>query len=844
MIISYTNQQFTRQLTLSTIVFIWATCRVFGQGQPESIADANAQSGIITGMVVDATSKQPVEFATIAVLNRRDSSLVTGGVTNEKGAFTVDQIPVGAYRVRISYIGYRNSVRDNLVIQSRKLEVNLGTIQLRPSAQNLEEVVVTAEKEQFQTSIDKRVFDVQRNIVSEGGSATDVLQTVPSVSVDVDGNINLRGSGNVIVLINGRPSSLTGADRSAILDQLPANSIERVEVVTNPSARYDAEGMAGIINIILKKNELRGGNGSASVSVGTRDKYNAAVNLNYRTPKFNIFGSYSYRYSDRFTNGYNSRLSLLNDSTPYLIQNQDGDDLDRTHVIRAGVDYFLGQRTTIGISSTYNIDEENEVDNIVYRELDAARNLAQLYSRANSGLEKQQSGEAVLNFRQTFAKPAQELTASVSYSGRDENRTDLFRQQDYNLDYTPSGELPEQQYNLRQVNNYVIVAQADYNQPLNIFHEGKLEAGYKSTLREVDNDFIYQDYNNESNLWITDPARSNRFVYQEQVHAVYGNYSAKWEKFGYQLGLRLEQTLTSSEQKTSDQRFENNYFGAFPSVFLSYDLAETQRVYLNYSRRINRPNIRELNPFVDYSDPLNLRTGNPRLNPEFTNAFELSHEKSWKIFTLTSSVYYRRTDNVIQRIISLNDRSSTDTLTVTFQNLNNRDAYGMEFIAKNNLTKWWDVTTNFNFYRNVLNGANLANNFNRSNTAWSLSLLSNMSIPKVMQVQISGNYRGRMVTAQGVMREFYGLNVGFKRNVLKDNGSISLNISDVFNTQQFQIETSGEGFTQESRRKRESQIATLTFSYKFGKLQNDRRDRSGRENGNDGERQNSGEDMF
>jgi outer membrane receptor protein involved in Fe transport len=414
----------------------------------------------------------------------------------------------------------------------------------------------------------------------------------------------------------------------------------------------------------------------------------------------------------------------------------------------------------------------------------------------------------------------------------------LFNNQSYNFDRTPSGEFPLLESNIRNVDNSIITLQADYIHPL--ANEGKLEAGYKSIIREIDNDLIFENFDNQSQYWAFNDTLSNRFLYQEQVHSLYANYGANIGKFGYQLGTRLEQTMMNPVQRSVEGNFRRNYLGFFPSVFLAYKLKGEQQFQLNYSRRINRPNLRELNPFINYSDPLNIRFGNPYLTPEYTNSYEVSYLTGFKGIFLTSSAYYRRTNDIIQRIIAVD---TNNIATTTFQNLDSRESYGFEFIAKTTLNKWWSMTTNFNFFRTQVLGNSLQTNFNNANTSWSVMLISTMDIPKIAQVQINGNYRGPVATPQGIMREMYGINVGIKRDILKGNGSVSLNVTDIFNTREFNMITSDETFTQRFGRKRETRVATLTFSYKFGKLIDaDKRKRGGRDNQN--QSQDMDEDSF
>jgi hypothetical protein len=522
--------------------------------------------GKIYGNVVDAATKEPVEYATISILSRQDSSLITGTVTDMEGKFVIEEIPVGAFRVKVSFIGYRTNTKDNLVINQQTPIHHLGTIRLNATAQALGEVVVSAEQPVFEQSIDKRVFNVEKSIVTQGGTATDILETIPSVAVDVDGNLSLRGSGGVVVLIDGKPSSLTGADRAAILEQIPANAIESVEVITNPSARYDAEGMSGIINIVLKKNKLRGSNGSVSLSAGTRDKYNASLNYNYRTGKFNIFSSYSYQNTIFWNRGYTTRQLMENAAvSSYRLQNSNETDKDDVHIIRAGADYFINDKTTLGFSALYGNQKERENERIQNQLLDSQENLTRLFYRNNTERQNQYNTDFVLNFSRKFTKPTQELTASAAYSGSANQTNILFNNQDYDLDFTPSDELPLLESNIRGVDNRIITLQADYVHPLG--NEGKLEAGYKSTMREVDNDLVFENFDHANSFWMYNDTLSNQFLYQEQVHALYTNYAATMGKFGYQLGTRLEQTMMNPVQRSVEGNFRRNYLGFFRVYF-------------------------------------------------------------------------------------------------------------------------------------------------------------------------------------------------------------------------------------------------------------------------------------
>jgi outer membrane receptor protein involved in Fe transport len=791
----------------------------------EGTANRGRAAGKVSGVVLDAVTNAPVEYATVALLSPRDSSLVTGTVTNPQGQFVLESVPAGAYRMRITYIGYRNAVKENLVVRADVPAVDLGSIKIRPSSQALAEVVVTAEKPLFEQSIDKRVFNVEKSIVSEGGSATDILETIPSVSVDVEGNVSLRGSGNVTILIDGKPSGLTGADRAAVLQQIPAASIERIEVVTNPSARYDAEGMSGIINVVLKKNQRSGFNGTASASAGTRHKYNGSLNLSYRTPKFNAYTNYSYRYNTRYGRGFSLRELAASDSARQ--QNSSGDEVDKNHLVGAGIDYFAGPKTTLGLSGVFRTNAERADETTINQEYVSGLP-GNLFYQFNDTREAGGNADLNLDFKRTFAKPEQALSASVRYSYDSDDDSDLLTSRAYFDALPPSDQPQARRYNFEDLDNHVLVSQLDYATPLP--REQTLEAGYKSIVRNIDNTFLFQDFDQDAGAFVNNPALSNRFFFNEQVHSLYGSLGGTVKKFGYQAGLRAEGTLSRSEQKTNQGNFRNDYLNLFPSVFLSYQLEEEQQLQLNYSRRINRPGMRELNPFVNYSDTLNLRQGNPRLNPELTHALEVSYQRNWKTLYVTTSVFYRMTSNVISRIVELVDSASNVTLS-TPQNLNNRNAVGVELITRGSLTRWWNITSSFNLFRSAVNGTNLRDDFSNVNLTWSLSLLSNMNIPKVVQVQLAANYRGPEADAQGIRRSLYGINVGLRRDLFRQRASLSLNVTDIFDTREFRSEIRTREFTETRNRKRETRIGTLTFTYRFGK-QGDT-DRRNRQKGDD-----------
>lgn len=790
--------------------------------------------GHLMGKVIDAKTKAPVEYATVVLINKRDSS-VTGGVTNGKGRFDISQIKLGPYQMKITFIGYDTYESPNIIRLSPRgdgVEQDLGTITLKPSAAMMEELEVTAERDVMEMSLDRKVINVAKNIAAEGGSASEVLANIPSVDVDIDGNVSLRGSQNVTILIDGKPSGLTGASRQAILEQIPASTIDRIEVITNPSAKYDPDGMSGIINIVTKQNALRGMNGSITMNVGTRNKYNATGTLNYRKGKWNLNSNYSYRYDSRFRWGTNLRETITDTESEFLDQSNDGNWLRTSHTIKLGADYSINTKNELSFSLLYNNNEFERTEAITYRLLDHAGALTELSFRDNDRLSGRNSIDFNLGYTKKFNRPRQELSIQARHSISPGDNQSFFNEQEYNLDYTPANVDPFIQNNITDATTKFTVIQADYVNPIS--KKVKYELGYKSIIRDMANDFFSQSLDNDLGEYIPDNDLNNNFEYNEQVHAVYGIYTRSLGKFTVQAGLRLEQALTESDLITDNSpAFENDYFSAFPSGFLSYKISQNDEFRASYSRRINRPRTRQLNPFLNVSDPLNTRQGNPNLLPEYIDSYEVSYSHSWKNFTLSTSVYWREIHDMIRRFKTVDEHGVSFT---TYENLLGGRSYGTELVFNGKVAKWWDINLSGNLYRSEVDGSNLEADLNNEATSWSAKVTSSWDFKKDFQLQISGRYRAPFAITQGEILEFYSMDVALKKKVLKGKGSVTVRVSDIFDTRQFSFNTAGDNFNQQSTRKRESRIGYISFMYRFGSMERTRRGRrgGGKDRGDDG----------
>jgi len=801
---------------------------VFSQNR-QSPQDGTAPTlGKIKGIIRDNSTKQAVEFATIALYKLKDSSLVTGVVAGVKGDFQLSELPFGRYFMKVNFIGYKQLVIDSIAIRPNAPEVDLGERKLKSNTEQLGEVEVSSEKSTFQMGIDRKIFNVEKSIVSEGGSANDVLQSIPSVSVDIDGNVSMRGSGNITVLIDGKPSSITGSSRAAILQQIPASSIESIELITNPSAKYDPDGMSGIINIITKKNKLNGFNGSVSVGAGTGDKYNASANVSYRNSKINVYANYGFRSNNRTGSGSTLRQNFLTDTTFFLRQNSTQLNKNISHNVKAGADFYLNDKNTIGVAATYNMGTENSNEAVNFFEADNKDINSGSYSRDILKSDTPISIDYNLNYRKTFVKPKQEFIFDATYSDGTSDALEKYIERDYTLKYDSKNTTPFRQNTETKTQNSILSAQLDYVQPLK--NQMKWELGAKTSLRTIGSDFVSEVFDYSNDQFMVDTNLSNNFIFTENIYAAYSTFSGMIKNFGYQLGLRAEEANTISNSVTSNEKVPNNYFNLFPSVHLSQKLKKEQEMQISYSRRINRPNPKSLNPFKDYSDPYNVRFGNPYLKPEYINSYELSYLKYFPKGVITATAYFRQTDGVMQRYKIVGDSTVSYN---TFINLDKSQSYGLELIIKTDITKWWNVTFSANGFETKIDGTNAQADLQNENLSYIVKLLSNMRIWKNMDIQFTANYNGPTATVQGEVKSIFTMDLGLKKEIFK-NASLSLNINDLTNSRKFEIIGSNDpSFYLEMTRKRESRVATLTFSYRFGKMA-DKKSRQDRQNNGGG----------
>ena len=786
----------------------------------ESLAQ-NTGTAQINAKLVDASNNQAVPFATAVVLNSQTKATVRAAQTDMEGNLSMKNLPAGTYTFKISYVGFQTMVRDGITLLNNQV-VNLGTIKMSASkGTELNEVVIQGEKAAMQLGIDKKVFSVDKSLVSEGGTATDLLANVPSVQTDMDGNVSLRGSSGVRVLIDGKPSLIGGGDVSVILQSIPASSIESVEVITNPSSKYDAEGQSGIINIVLKKNTKLGLNGNVALSAGNRDNYNANTSLSFQNNKVNLFGNYSFRSGNRLGGGFNNiqYLNTVAGGTAFADQNTDSRSHDQGHNVKAGLDYTIAPKSVVSFSAGLNVRDNDRNEMLYINQFNAANLPVKLSNRSNDNEGKGNSFDLNLDFVQKFKKPKEELTFNLNYS---EGNNDNFQFYDTDI-YNLGGQLANDvllERNLRDGWNRNYNVQADYVRPLG--ETGRIEAGYRSQFRDSKSATDASTFSDSTGAYLPNYRVSNEFESGEQIHAIYLNYQNQIGNFGYQLGLRGE----DAELNTTSGRFQNAggtiytpgkiaYTRLYPSVFVSQKLKNEQQVQLSYTRRVNRPRGWDTNPFLDVSDPLMWNQGNPNLRPEDVHAFEFGYSKYFKKVSIISSLYYRQTNDLIQRVRS--EPNSEGVTISTPQNLTRNLATGLELISRVDVAKLWNFTANVNLFQSKINGAPEYGIIERSGFTWNANLTNNFNLPYNITMQLRADYRAPEVMAQGKRNAMYGVDAGAKYDFPDKKSSLSLNVRDVFATRRWSMTTEANNSIVDFERYMQGTMANLTYSYRFGK---------------------------
>jgi ferric enterobactin receptor len=773
------------------------------------VAAQSAQKTMVKGKVLDSLSSSSLGLASVRVFNTQDKKLVNGNLATEAGDFSI-ALPGGHYYVEIEFMGYTSYKSSSFVLSKEKPVHDLGNIKLAISASTLSEVVVQAERSSMELSLDKKVFNVGKDLANAGGSASDILMNIPSVSVDPEGNVRLRGSDNVRILIDGKPSGLVSIKGGSGLQQLQANMIERVEIITNPSARYEAEGMAGIINIILKKDKKEGFNGSIELVTGYPTNLGTAANFNYRHKKINFFINYSIAYRKQPGKGLLYQEVYHQDTTFILKQNNKGEQIGFNNNIRGGLDFYFTDKDVLTASYLYRRSKGQRITDITYEDyLFNDSNLIGITKRRQDEDETEPNSEYTLTYKKSFPRKGHELIGEVKYIDYWENSYQLFTQNSFAPNGTedPSKAVIQQSINDEYEKQWLF--QVDYVKP--IATEGKFEVGLRSSFRNMVNDYVVSQQN-ASGDYVPLPGLDNIFVYDENIHAVYGILGNKSKKISYQAGLRAEWTDVKTTLKETFEVNPRNYVNLFPSAHFSFHLPKENSMQLSYSRRVRRPFYNDLSPFVTYSDSRNFFSGNPDLEPEFSNSMELGHLKSFDKGTMTTSIYYRSTKGKIDRLRSVDAGGNSITRT---ENLLSEKAFGTEFTAGYTPFQWWKLDLNFNFFYADIDGSNIVADYETTTYSWFVRQTSRFMFPKNFDVQVRGNYEAPQKTVQGKRKALYYFDLSMSKDVLNGKGTVFLNMLDIFNTRKMRTIIKGENFYTEGNFQYRRRQVNLTFSYRI-----------------------------
>lgn len=810
-----------KSATLFLVFILLSLSQVFAQSQSQGQRGNGNRNGhqegygIISGSVHDEATAEHVEYANILLYSLKDSSMVTGTITDTKGKFQINSIQPGKYYLKVRFIGYEDKDISGLEINPRSADIKLGDITLKSKASALQGVEITSERSMITNNLDKKVINVDKTMALGGGTAADVMENVPSVAVDAEGNVSLRGNSNITLLIDGKPASQAGIAASDVLNTLPASSIESVEIITNPSVRYDPDGTTGIINIVLKKKTLQGFNGLVSLNAGTGNKYNGSLVLNYRHDKFNAFFNFDGRKHNMNRSGNSTRTSQTGEDTNILEQSDNGGmnrDMSR---VSAGIDYFLDSRNNLTFSIAKRDMSFGNEGLLINRSITDG-NLMRLFNRDNESDRAVDSWEYTLSYKHLYPEKGRQFTNDIIYNDNSMLSDSYINQQDFD----PVTLIPtagkSSQWNKSQNSNKNLTLQGNYEYPM--ISGSRIEAGYKADIRDLWMDYNYQNLLPDGE-WESQVSLNNRYAYKEQIYAVYGIYASSWKKLKYQGGLRIEQAFTNSEidqddPDVSDTTFNTQYISLYPSLHLQYDLGKNRELQLSYSRRVRRPNPHNMNPYVDYSDSLNLRTGNPALKPEFTNSVELGFLKYWGNNSLSTSLFYRYTNDEVENVTTLLPGSTNVTISRPL-NVSKETNYGLEIVGIANPAKWMKINANLSFYQAMMSEIPEYNIEGSERFTWTARLNMNFNVWKDGTFQVIGNYSSPQRTLQEYMEDSYFADISFRQDLLKKKLSLSFRVTDLFDSRKFEQTIYGTRFTSVSDRKMESRVLYLGIQYQI-----------------------------
>lgn len=770
------------------------------------------------GQVIDGESGLALPYANVLVFAAGTEEQLAGTTTSEDGSFVLLNVGFGTFDLRIRALGFEEKTLKNVVLDEKTSRRDLGVLVLQTSAVKLESVTYEAKSEEMTLSPDRKVYRIDQDAANAGGTAIQILETIPSVSVDAEGTVSLRGNQNVQILVNGRKSSQFGNDIQAALQQLPGDMIERVEVITNPSAKYDAEGVAGMINIVMKKERKVGVNGSVNAYASAPLGYGGSTTLNYRFKKFNFFVGEGYRNSQRpfeidlFQNYFTP--------TPYssLVEHQETDREAWSNNVNGGFDYSITDRTSLCTTIYHYYRNSENSGDIRYNFFDDRNGLMALITRNEPQDEIARWYGSDVNFTHDFEQQGHRLTADFQIAAGNSNETSITEEQ-IHTDNTPSGTLNNCQDDVNnKEEDIILLAKADYVLPLS--ETMKVEAGVQSEHRSLDNSYTVHAYEAATPTVLID----NEMNFQRSVHAAYGTFSNKRRKFSYQLGIRGEYSDVQSKMIKSDEENDHRYFDLFPSAHVNYSLTQFNTLTTSYTRRISRPGHYFLRPFNSYTDSRNMRRGNPNLKPEYIDSFELGQVTMWRSGSLSTSLYYSYSDNTIRFLQTRED----GIIYNTPYNLAERKAVGLEVVASQKVAKWWQLQGNINLFNENVSGTLESAPIENKATSYFGSINSRFTIMNATNLQLRYYYRGPYKKMQGKQKPISIVFASLSHQFMEGNLLLAFNVRDLFDNRERILEINAPTFysRSEMRWSARSYHVSLTYRFNQDKQQRPRRRRT------------------
>ncbi len=777
----------------------------------------------ITGKVIDATLNEPLPYVSVVVKDSNDK-IITGGITDDKGSFNINGIPLGKIIVNIQYVGYKTEVKE-VTIPKKNSKVNLGSILLYEEATGLDEVTVIGETSTIQQKVDRKVITIGKDLAASG-SASELMVGIPSVSIDAQtGDISMRGNQNVRVMVDGKLSNIPTAQ---LLKQIPSTAIKSIELITNPSAKYNPEGMSGIINIVLHKNTMVGFNGNISIGLSHEKeaKFNSSLNLNYRNGKFNLYGNYSNNISKN--RNFGNVLRPENNSEQFF----KFVDRRNSNLFKVGLDFYLNDKNTISFFTNQGISDNgtNGLTDVLFY-----NNNSFNQSQNFRATDKSNSSKYNFNYKLDFAKEGHNIELEADHNIYDSDSPFA-----YNF---PDGKTVN--YNdLNNTDTKSSTFNLDYVNPLS--ETSKLELGVQARLFNTDKEYESTGFSTNPNADLIDNngdelirTPSTDFDYTRDIYSAYANYSKKFEKWTYQFGLRAESVnVKALATETSIPagiinpiKFNNDYFELYPSAFFTYTASEKNSYQLSYSRRVDRPGIGQVNPIKEWSTPLISSFGNINLKPQFTNSLEVNYTRRLKKGSITAGVFYRMISDEINRALFI-DKTDVQSgrVILTHDNFDDTSAYGLELSSNYRPTKWWSINGSFDLYSQTQKGISESlnvpienatiNNVVREttevdNVAWNLRMFNNFKASKTLTFTAFGFYRGKNKTLQFDIDPMYFVNIGARVSFAQGKGTFSLNYNDIFDTMKFSFEGT-RPYNQVGEFNWESNTIQASLSYRFG----------------------------